>query len=269
MFARLALAACLALAAALPAARMARADLSRVASAEILPGWREAGGRHVAALRVRLAPGWKTYWRAPGDAGIPPRFDWAGSGNIRTVRFHWPVPDVFDQNGMSSIGYHGELLLPFSIETRDPGAPIRLRTEVELGVCEDVCLPLTLRLAAELPAGGAPDPAIRAALADRPATAREAGVGRVECEAAPIRDGMAFAAQVAMPPLAADEVAVIEFPDPSIWIAETETTRAGNTLTARTELVPENAAPFLLDRSKIRITVLGGGRAVEISGCGG
>ncbi|MCX8508161.1 MAG: protein-disulfide reductase DsbD family protein, partial [Rhodobacteraceae bacterium] len=51
--------------------------------AEILPGWRTESGSQMAALRLTMAPGWKTYWRAPGDAGIPPRFDWTGSANLK------------------------------------------------------------------------------------------------------------------------------------------------------------------------------------------
>ena len=67
-----------------------------LARAEISPGWRE-GYSHVAGLTIRLAPGWKTYWRAPGDAGIPPSFNWSGSKNVADVRVQFPVPEVFSQ----------------------------------------------------------------------------------------------------------------------------------------------------------------------------
>ena len=70
-----------------------------LAEAEIAPGWRE-GNTHVAGLTIRLAPGWKTYWRAPGDAGIPPGFNWSGSSNVAGVRVQFPVPSVFTQSGI-------------------------------------------------------------------------------------------------------------------------------------------------------------------------
>ena len=89
--------------------------------AEILPGWQDGEGRHVAGLRLTMAPGWKTYWRAPGDAGIPPEFDWTGSHGVAGVEVRWPVPQVFDQSGMQSIGYHDEVVLP--LEIRTTGAP--------------------------------------------------------------------------------------------------------------------------------------------------
>ena len=73
-----------------------------VLSAQLRPGWQMENGGHMAAVELQLAPGWKTYWRSPGDAGIPPTFDWSGSDNVRSVRIHWPAPLVFDANGMQT-----------------------------------------------------------------------------------------------------------------------------------------------------------------------
>ncbi|MDO5529308.1 MAG: hypothetical protein Q4F71_07880, partial [Paracoccus sp. (in: a-proteobacteria)] len=58
-------------------------DLPRgLESARLLPGWVDADGRRITALELVLAPGWKTYWRSPGDAGIPPSFDWRGAEEV-------------------------------------------------------------------------------------------------------------------------------------------------------------------------------------------
>ena len=46
----------------------------------LIAGWRQADGSRLAGIEIRLAPGWHTYWRAPGSAGIPPTFDWSGRG---------------------------------------------------------------------------------------------------------------------------------------------------------------------------------------------
>lgn len=59
---------------------------------EILPGWELDNGNLIVGFHFALAPGWKTYWRAPGDGGIPPLFAWSGSKNVEGIRFHWPVP---------------------------------------------------------------------------------------------------------------------------------------------------------------------------------
>lgn len=240
-----------------------------VASAELLPGWREPSGEHVAAVRIALAPGWKTYWRSPGDAGIPPHFDWSGSGNLQGWSAVFPTPHVFFQNGVRSVGYSDDVLIPIRLVPSDASAPVELRGEMEIGVCQDVCIPITFDLSAVLPEGGVHDPEIVAALADQPMPAEAGGVTTVTCSVEPIADGMRLTARIAMPRLGADEVVVIELPDPAIWISESEMTRSGGTLTAVAEMVPPNAKPFLVDRSGVRITVLGGDRGVDIRGCTG
>jgi DsbC/DsbD-like thiol-disulfide interchange protein len=261
------------LALALPAAAAAQSSsgLAEVpAEVRLLPGWRTADGTHMTALHVRLEPGWKTYWRAPGDGGIPPRFRWAGSQNLAGVRFHWPRPGVYEIGGMRSIGYYGELVLPMELTPVRPGEPIHLQAAVELGVCRDVCVPMSAEVTADLAASmaaSAPDPRITAALAARPASAREADVRRVACTVEPLRDGLRLTARIEMPSLGPNEVAVFELPDDSIWVSESDNDREGRALVATSDMVPPSGAPFLLDRSTVRITVLAGDRAVEMQGC--
>lgn len=238
-----------------------------VLAAELLPGWRTAQGTHMTALHLRLAPEWKTYWRAPGDAGIPPQFDWTGSENLESVRFHWPVPTVFSLNDMQSIGYEDDLVLPMELIARDPKAPIKLRATIDLGICRNVCLPASLDLSADLPASGHPDPVITAALADRPASAHEAGLLAIRCQIDPIADGLRVTAEIDIPSSGGTETAVFEMTDPSIWISEASAQREGGRLTAITEMVASSGTPFALDRSAIRVTILGRDRAVDISGC--
>ncbi|WP_108485188.1 protein-disulfide reductase DsbD domain-containing protein [Oceaniglobus ichthyenteri] len=250
---------------AAPVAALGPGDMATV---DILPGWRTAQGTHMAAIRVTLAPGWKTYWRAPGDAGIPAQFDWHGSGNMGAVALHWPTPDVFYQNGMTSVGYHDQVILPVEITPRDAGAPIRMAGEINMGVCQDICVPITVQIAADLPAAnGHKDARIRAALDDRPMTRRTAGVGQVTCAIAPARRGVAITATLQMPALGGDEFGVIELPGAPVWVSQAETTRQGNTLTVRADIVPDRGTSLALDRSRLRLTVLGQRGAVDIRGC--
>lgn len=255
-----------ALALALPATAPAQ-GLEGVFEVEIRPGWRTDEGTHMAALHVRLAPGWKTYWRAPGDAGIPPDFDWQGSENITGAAFHWPAPEVIWQNGTRSIGYADELILPIEITPGAADAPARMAGIVQLGVCEEVCIPVQVAFDAVLDPGAARDAAIVGALVDRPMSAAEAGVGTVTCEITPTDRGLAVSAQIEIPPTGQREEAVIEAGDPAVWVSEPELSRDGSWLTARAEMVHVSGGGFGVDRSALRFTLLGADRAVDILGC--
>jgi DsbC/DsbD-like thiol-disulfide interchange protein len=233
----------------------------------LLPGWQMEGGAHMAALRLDLAPGWKTYWRSPGDAGIPPRFDWSGSTNLRAVRLHWPAPDVFHLNGMQSIGYYDQLVLPVEVVPLNPALPVRLAVTMELGICDDICLPAALSLAGDLTPPGAPDPSIAAALARGATPADQAGVTAVACDIAPIADGLRLTARVRLPDPGQPETVAFETADRSVWVAEAATERRGPDLVAVTELVPAEGAPFALDRAGVTLTILTDSGAVEVRGC--
>jgi len=238
-----------------------------VLDGQLLPGWQMKSGAHMAAIQLDLAPGWKTYWRAPGDAGIPPQFDWSASENLKSVRMHWPAPTVFHTNGFLTIGYTDGLVLPVEVEPIDPSRPVTLRATVDLGICHDICMPAFLDLSADIIAPGAPDQAIRAALKAQPITAKDAGVGNVSCTVDPITDGLRITASITLPQQPGEETVAFETTDPRVWVAESTATRTGKTLVAVTEMVGPTGAPFALDRSGVRMTVISDRGAVEIQGC--
>lgn len=253
-----------------PAAPQAPITQGDVLQAELHPGWREADGRYMAALHLNLAPHWKTYWRAPGDAGIPPQFDWSGSQNLQAVTVHWPSPDVFDFQGMQTIGYLHEVVLPVEVVPEDPARPVDLRVTVELGVCNDICMPASLTLSEALPevlpAQDGGDPLIRAALARRPMTAAEAGVTAIGCRVEPIDKGLRITARLEMPKLPGHETVVMEAAGP-VWVSDSASRRSGGALTATADLLPARGSDYRLDPAALRLTVLADGHAVEITGC--
>lgn len=250
------------------AAPLVAGDAEYPVEARVLEGWVMADGSRMAALDIRLAPGWKTYWRAPGDAGIPPTFDWSASRNLGSVVIAWPTPIVFDQNGMRSLGYSDRLVLPLSIEPARAGKEIDLVVSVDMGVCSDVCLPYRISVSGRLDTEATrPTPEIAGALAQRPYSQREAGVTAATCRIAPIADGLRVETRVQMPSAGGLEVVVIEPGLPDVWVSEAETRREGRDLFAVSEMVHIDGGIFALDRSNIRITVLGESRAVEVNGC--
>src|ERR1700719_628061 len=97
-----------------------------------------------------LQRGWKTYWRTPGDSGVPPRFDFSKSENIEAVTVLWPAPTKFDDGaGGHSLGYHDQVVLPLRIVAKNADKPITLRAAVNYAVCAKLCIPVEAD--AELP----------------------------------------------------------------------------------------------------------------------
>ncbi|GGH35116.1 Thiol-disulfide interchange protein, contains DsbC and DsbD domains [Cribrihabitans marinus] len=252
---------------ALLAPPLSAGDVGDGVRLEILDGGRTERGTYLGAIRLTLPEGWKTYWRAPGDAGIPPQFDWRGSRNIGAMAFTWPAPRVFDQNGLRSVGYERQMVLPVEITPENSERPVRLKGRMDFGYCKDVCVPGTLPFDHVLDAGAGRNPAIAAALAQRPYSASEAGVRAAVCRITPTEGGMRIEAHIEMPSAGGTEYAVIEPGGRSLWVSEAATTRQGGTLIASSEIRHDGGGAFALDRSAIRITVLGDSHAVDIRGC--
>src|SRR5580704_10211460 len=106
-----------------------------------------AGSRSGAVLlggvAFQLQPGWKTYWRTPGDSGVPPRFDFSKSDNVEAVTVLWPAPKKFDDGaGGVSLGYHDQIVLPLRIVAKNADKPVTLRAEINYAVCEKLCIPV-------------------------------------------------------------------------------------------------------------------------------
>jgi DsbC/DsbD-like thiol-disulfide interchange protein len=106
-----------------------------------------AGSRSGAVLlggiAFQLQPGWKTYWRTPGDSGVPPRFDFSKSDNIEAVTILWPAPREFDDGaGGHSLGYHDQIVLPLRIVAKSADKPVTLRATVNYAVCDKLCIPV-------------------------------------------------------------------------------------------------------------------------------
>lgn len=97
-------------------------------------------------VELQLAPGWKTYWRMPGDAGIPPLFDWSGSENFENARVQYPLPVAMPDQGGIAIGYKDTVTFPVSFNVLDPAASTKVALSLSLGVCKDICIPVEAQL---------------------------------------------------------------------------------------------------------------------------
>ncbi|MBL4751755.1 MAG: hypothetical protein JKX71_14465 [Amylibacter sp.] len=237
-------------------------------SIDVLNGWYTENGTYMAAVRFSLEDGWKTYWRAPGKNGIPPSFDWEGSENLSSVKFHWPAPKVYVQNGISTLGYKGDFILPIEVMPTVSGDPIKIKSQIEYGICSDVCVPASSTLDAIMGKGPAQLDLIKTALAARPLSAEAAEVHTVSCQIEPNEDGMRITANITFNNTAPDiDMTVIEFAAPNIWIDQLDLEQSGNVITAQAELVSFTDTPLVMDQGKLRVTLIGKKNAVEINGC--
>lgn len=118
------------------------------------------GGAHLAGIDIALDHGFKTYWRTPGESGLPPRFDWSGSTNAASIEVLWPAPRRYEDAGGVAYVYGGRVVLPVRVRATDPGRPVALRLSVDYGVCKEICIPARADVAATLD-GNPADPSLR------------------------------------------------------------------------------------------------------------
>lgn len=91
-------------------------------------------------VRVRLGPGWKIYWKSPGDTGLPPQFDWSGSSNVASAEVQWPLPHRASILGIESVGYTGEVLFPVKVQIEDPDENASADLKLVLYACSTICI---------------------------------------------------------------------------------------------------------------------------------
>lgn len=104
-------------------------------------------------LQIKLDKGWKTYWRSPGDAGLPPRFSWSESDNIESVEILWPKPRAFDSYGFLTWGYQQEVVFPIRVTLKDPQRGLNTKLQAFYGICAEVCVPVNQVFSIDIPAG--------------------------------------------------------------------------------------------------------------------
>jgi suppressor for copper-sensitivity B len=219
-----------------------------------------------AGIEIDLAPGWKTYWRSPGDAGIAPVADFSASTNIAgPVAIGFPPPQRHDDGYAVTNIYEGRIVLPLAVKLIDPSSPTRLAVGLDIGVCEEICVPAHFDLAVDV-APGESDPEADALLADARAALPKAPEPGVFAVGKIVRDGgtdkrPVFAVDIVAPEAERAEVFV---EGPADWypappkIVATE----GDHATYSIEF-SRLGARTPLGGNEFRVTVVSAGRAIE------
>jgi len=245
----------------------AAAQSTDYGSVQLLRGWKMDDGSYQAALEFQLNPGWKTYWRSPGPAGLPPVFDWAASGNIGAIDMRWPTPKVIDQGGMTTLGYYDRLVLPIRI-TPEADGPVRVALSLQFGVCSDICVPAQAVFLAALDGSADEGTAlIRAALATAPQSGASAGLESINCTVETSGAGFEITADMAFESAVAAAYTVFEYGTQDIWIDTAESRSDGASISASAPLRFMSSSEMDMDRDAVTVSIFGGKRTVEIEGC--
>ena len=107
-------------------------------------------GRVWLGVQFKLGPGWKTYWRNPGESGVPPHFNWVGSENVATAKVRWPAPRRFNALGFDSFGYHEQVVIPVLLMPTINQQPITTRLKLAYMICANICIPMQAKLTLKL-----------------------------------------------------------------------------------------------------------------------
>ncbi|ODT14353.1 MAG: hypothetical protein ABS57_16040 [Mesorhizobium sp. SCN 65-12] len=141
----------------------------------VTSGKADENGHLQGLLQIVLKPGWKTYWRDPGDSGVPPQLDVSPSTNVTAADLSFPAPQRHDDGYGKWAGYSHSVSFPVTFTLAAPGQPTAIQADVFLGICETICIPVQTRLTVDPNADpdNAEDAAlIKAALSTLPVPAR-------------------------------------------------------------------------------------------------
>lgn len=235
------------------------------ASARLLAAGIDADGTMSAGIEIVLPPGWHTYWRTPGDAGIAPTFDFSASANVAAVEVRYPLPTRHDDGFSVTNVYYERVVLPLAVRVADASRPVTLSLAADLGVCSEICVPdsvtaeLTVALGEDDRAVAALLDAARADLAGPP----EPGVFAVaELE----RDGgtekRPLFRILAVVPDAVDAEIFVEGPDDwAGYVPKRESGAAGSAAwSVKFSRLGDSAPPA---GAPLRVTIISDGRAIE------
>jgi len=124
----------------------------------------EVDGTAYAAVEIELKPGWHTYWRYPGASGVAPELDFTMSENAEMGTLSFAAAYFFDDGVGGVFGYDERTGFVAPLSIPDAARPSTLRVSAFVGICREICVPVTFELSLQMPAGALIDPRLRPAI---------------------------------------------------------------------------------------------------------
>jgi DsbC/DsbD-like thiol-disulfide interchange protein len=212
----------------------------------------------LAGIEFTLDQGFKTYWRNPGESGLPPRFDWSGSENVASVEVQWPAPKRHEDAAGVAYVYGRKVILPVLVKPEQAGKPVKLALAIDYGICKDICIPANAELSTPLSEPGMDRAAIEQFQARVPkprGLGSQGDLALVVVEAKDQPDKPTLAVKVRVP---AGTKPSLFAEGPENWYLSTSLPDADNGFTVTIEEKPKDAGP-----ASLRLTLVAGDKAIE------
>ena len=239
-------------------------------SAKITDGWIEKDQKLIFGLKIDLNKNWKTYWRLPGNAGLKPLFTFDKSENVFAVKIMWPSPIIFGEDNLWSIGYKDSVLLPLEVTPIDTSKPIKLEIQADIGLCEDVCIPVTLNVSYfATPGQNQENYEILGAILSEPIKSDDIGFQPPQCI---IKNGeliMEFNEKNVKTGIENIELFVIEVGSSVFYVNSQKAYVFDDRITVSTKNSVETELPGVISRERIKTTIIGSNQSLEFVGCSG
>ena len=244
-------------------------ELSEIVRLQLMKGWRAESGTHISGLEINLLPGWKTYWKQPGDSGLIPTFDWSGSKNISEVKIFWPHPTIFSEGEEKTIGYKNKVILPLEFKPLNNSKLIKPKVKIRLGVCKDVCIPISRVLSTKLRSSKKKiDQEITNYFNLRPKLISKNEIVNSNCEIKVVNDNLIFRSNIRFSHNLPDLKAIaVELPNSNLWFDMPTFKQKGPSLDISANFQNFGEGPLILTRSRIVISLIGNLKSMYLNGC--
>ncbi len=216
------------------------------------------GEQWLAGIEITLDSGFKTYWRNPGESGLPPSFDWSASENVAHVDVQWPAPERHEDAAGIAYVYSGAVILPVLVRPKAADKPVKLALTVDYGICKDICIPAHADLHRPLADPGPDRTKIEGAMAKVPRKQALGGPGELAVLSVEPKAGDTPALSVSVrAPTGTSPVLFAEAPEN--WYVSTSAVEGGHRFTVTVEEKPKDAPGSV----PLTLTLVAGGKAVE------
>ena len=220
------------------------------------------------ALFIKMKENWKTYWRYPGDSGFAPELKLLSDKNLKKIKLYWPTPKVFYENGTIINGYKKDLILPILFLKNKNENQVEFEIELKMGFCEEICIPIKLLLNSKYAVQSSEklNKMISQSLKKTPKELLPSE-NLVSCDVKKIGNTITLISKFDNNFFSRKKYIdhlILEYKNDQVWFSETKKLSNKDYITQIKSVEEEN---FLLNKSKIKYTIITKSGGFQINGC--